>query len=215
MQLKPRLLVSLCLVLCVSGAWWALASPQGNAAAGGEKPTPSDLKARVGAPAPDFTLLDSKGNKHQLSSLKDKVVVLEWVNQQCPWSVKAQPICKELSERYATRGVVWLGVESTAVRKAEENEQYIRDKQIPYPILMDNDGKVGKMYGARTTPHVYVINKGRLVYSGALNNDQQGQLSKDDARHYVAEALDAVLAGKDVPVAETQPWGCSVKYAKK
>ncbi len=172
-------------------------------------------EAEVGATAPDFTLLDQTGKKHKLSDYDDKVVVLEWVNQECPWSVKAVPVCKELAEKYAGKDVVWLGVESTNWRKAEENASYIKDKELPYPILMDNDGKVGKMYGAKTTPHIYVIDEGTLVYAGALHNDQYGKKDEGEVRNYVDEALTAVLADKKVPLAQTTPWGCSVKYEKK
>ncbi len=172
-------------------------------------------KAKVGEAAPTFTLLDCEGKKHNLEDLKDKIVVLEWMNQQCPWCIKALPICKKIKEKYAEKGVVWLGIESTHWRKPSENIKFKRDKGIEYPILMDTDGKVGRAYGARTTPHMFVINKGTLVYAGALNNNQHGRKSTDEARDYVDEALATVLADKDVPVAETTPWGCSVKYAKQ
>jgi len=168
--------------------------------------------ARIGEPAPEFTLLDCNGKKHSLSDYKDKIVVLEWLNQQCPWSVKAVPVMKELRRKYAQDPVVWLGIESTHFRKPEENIQYAKDQELSFPILMDNDGRVGRLYGAKTTPHLYVINKGKLVYMGALHNNQQGDLKESETRHYVDEALRAVLDGKEVPVAETKAWGCSVKY---
>jgi hypothetical protein len=79
---------------------------------------------------------------------------------------------------------------------------------------MDNDGKVGKAYGAQTTPHIFIINKGKVVYNGALHNDQQGVKPEAEKRNYVDEALTAIMDGKPVPVAETKPWGCSVKYKK-
>jgi len=168
--------------------------------------------AKVGEAAPDFTLLDATGTKHTLSQYKDKVVVLEWLNQECPWSVKAVPVVNDLHKKYKEKGVIWLGVESTHWRKAEENVRYAKEKEITFPILMDNDGTVGRLYSAKTTPHLYVINRGKLVYAGALNNNQHGDKKDADVRNYVDEALTAVLAGKDVPLAETKPWGCSVKY---
>lgn len=173
------------------------------------KPEPA---VRIGQPAPDFTLLDCEGNKHTLSDYKDKIVVLEWVNQQCPWSVKAVPVVKEIRGKYAKDSVVWLGIESTHNRKPEENIQYAKDHELGFPILMDNDGRVGRLYQAKTTPHLYVINKGKLVYMGALHNNQQGPRQESEVRHYVDEAIRAVLDGKDVPVAETTAWGCTVKY---
>lgn len=172
-------------------------------------------KAEVGKAAPDFTLTDCFGKQHKLADLKDKVVVLEWVNQQCPWSVKAIEDVKKLRKKFDEKGVVWLGIESTHGRKPGENVEYIKEKELNYPILMDNDGKVGRTYGARTTPHLFVINKGNLVYAGALHDDQYGRKKEGEARHYIDEALTAVLKGEKVPLAETKPWGCSVKYESK
>jgi peroxiredoxin len=179
-------------------------------------PAKSDapVGAKVGAAAPDFTLTDSNGKEHKLSDLKDKVVVLEWVNKECPWCLKAIPAVKALRKTYEPKGVVWLAVDSTHGRKAEDNVAFAKEKDLGYTILMDPDGKVGRLYGAKTTPHVFVINKGTLVYNGALHNNQQGDKPDSEVRNYVDEALGAVLAGKDVPVAETKSWGCSVKYAK-
>jgi len=182
--------------------------PAKPATAPAAKPT----AVKIGQPAPDFTLLDHTGKKHRLSDYADKVVVLEWLNQECPYSVRAVPVVKALSTKYAEKGVVWLGVESTHWRKPEENDKYARDKELKYPILMDNEGKVGRLYGARTTPHIFVINKGTLAYMGALHDDPQGKKAASEIRNYVDEALTAILGGKDVPLAETTPWGCSVKY---
>jgi peroxiredoxin len=168
--------------------------------------------AKVGQGAPDFTLLDSAGKKHGLAELKDKIVVLEWLNQDCPWSAKGMPVCNELASKYAPQGVVWLGIESTHFRTPEQNETYIKDNKLPYPILMDTDGKIGRLYGAKTTPHVFIIEKGKLVYAGGLHNDQAGSKPKAEFRNYVDEGLAALLAGKAVPVAETTSWGCPVKY---
>jgi hypothetical protein len=119
---------------------------------------------------------------------------------------------KELRKKYAGKSVVWLGVESTFWRKPEENTQYLKDKELDFPILMDNDGTVGRMYGAKVTPHIFVINKGKLVYAGALRGKPEGEQPKGESRNYLDEVLKAVLEGKEVPVAETVPWGCSVKY---
>jgi peroxiredoxin len=185
-----------------------------NENASGDAEKSATMRAKVGQPAPDFTLLDCEGEKHTLSSLKDQIVVLEWVNQQCPWSVKAIPEIKRLVKKFKDKGVVWVGVESTHWRKPEENVKYARDQQLAFKILMDNDGRVGKMYSAKTTPHMYVIARGKLVYAGALHNDQYGRKPDGQKRNYVEEALNALLAGKEVPVSETTPWGCSVKYKK-
>lgn len=195
-------------VLAVAFAW----APDRTAGKPGKPGEPPAAKAQVGQEAPDFTLLDSAGQKQALSAHKDKVVVLQWVNQECPWSRKVIPVIAGLQKKYADRGVAWFGIESTHWRKPEENEKYIKDEKLAFPILMDNDGEVGRTYGAKTTPHVFVINKGKLVYAGALHNNQDGQKKESEVRNYLDETLAAVLAGKDVPVAETTAWGCSVKY---
>jgi peroxiredoxin len=164
-------------------------------------------KAEIGKPAPDFELTAVGGGKYKLSDYKDKVVVLEWWNQDCPFSRRYTPTMKALAARYAEKGVVWLAIDSTNYQTAEQDREYQKKHELPYPILMDFDGKVGRRYDARTTPHMFVINRRLLVYSGAIDNR--------DSRNYVAEALDAVLAGKDVPLKTTQPFGCSVKYKEQ
>ena len=125
--------------------------------------------AKVGEAAPDFTLLDATGTKHTLSQYKDKVVVLEWLNQECPWSVKAVPVVNDLHKKYKEKGVIWLGVESTHWRKAEENVRYAKEKEITFPILMDNDGTVGRLYSAKTTPHLFIVNPFKGGLSGLFS----------------------------------------------
>ena len=163
-------------------------------------------KAEVGKPAPDFELKGIDGQTHMLSSYSDKVVVLEWFNQDCPVTRRYTTTMKELAAKYAKSGVVWLAIDSTHYQKAEKDAEYHKTHEMPYPILMDTNGKVGRTYGAMTTPHMFVIEKGNVAYAGAI--DDKGD------RNYVAEALDAVLADKAVPLAKTQPFGCSVKYGK-
>jgi peroxiredoxin len=119
---------------------------------------------------------------------------------------------KELHKKYSEKDVVWLAIDSTHYQTAEKDAKYKKEKEIPYPILMDADGTVGRTYGARTTPHMFVIDKGTLVYSGAIDN---GSPRQRGSRNYVAEVLDALLAGKDVPIDTSKPYGCSVKYARK
>jgi peroxiredoxin len=196
-------------IVCAGLATVAAASAQSQKESVPDKP---HSLAKVGQPAPDFTLVDCTGKKVTLAELKDKVVVLQWVNQECPWSVKAIPAIKEVQKKHAGKGIVWLGIDSTFGRTAEEDANYIKDKELNHAILMDTDGKVGHSYGAKTTPHVFVLNKGTLVYMGALHNNQQGDKKPEEVRNYLDEALSAVLAGKEVPLAETTAWGCRVKY---
>lgn len=174
------------------------------------------------AEAPAFTLTDSNGTQHSLADFKGKVVVLEWFNHGCPFVKKhyAKGNMQALQKTYTDKGVVWLAICSSAEGKqgydtAEGHNKTAKDKGTnATAILIDADGKVGKAYGAKTTPHMYVIDaEGQLVYQGAI--DDKRSTSPDDipgAKNYVAAALDALLAGEGVEVASTVPYGCSVKY---
>ena len=129
--------------------------------------------------------------------------------QGCPFSVKANPTMVKTAEKYKRREVVWLAIDSTYFNEASDNLEYIRKKKIPYPILMDAGGSVGRTYDARNTPHLFVIDKkGVLVYSGAIDNRR----TKQGYRNYVVEAIDLLLQEKPVEVSKTRPYGCRVKY---
>ncbi len=179
-------------------------------------PAPALAKpAAVGKPAPGFTLKDHTGKSVSLKDFKGKYVVLEWVNPTCPVCVRHMDAntVKTLSTKYGEKGVVVLGVNSTHTQTAEHSAKLVADYALPYPVLVDTNGKVGKAYGAKTTPHMYVIDpKGILVYRGAIDSDPDGEATNEV--NYVAQALDECLAGKPVSTADTKPYGCSVKYKK-
>lgn len=158
-------------------------------------------KAEIGKPAPDFTLKSYDGKEHKLSTLKDKVVVLEWFSKDCPACKKYLPDIKALEKKYREKGVVWFAMDSTNYHTDEENAKAAKKMKIEYPILSDFDGKTGKAYGAKTTPHVFIINKGTLVYAGGLLEPSGKK------RAHVDMALDEVLAGKKVSVDTTKPFG--------
>jgi peroxiredoxin len=164
----------------------------------------SELK--IGDPAPDFTLTGSDGKTYKLSDSKDKVVVLQWLNQNCPYCVKAAPMLKETADKFVAKGVVWYGVDSKWDRTSEQANTYIKDQKFPFPILLDPEGDVGHSYHAKRTPHFFIIHKGKLAYMGA-SDDKKG-------RNYVAEALEAIVDGKEPPLAVTEAYGCTVKYKK-
>ncbi len=195
-------------VVWLAAASGAAAQEQRGQAAGAHaaKKAAPRVAARIGMEAPDFALKATDGKTYKLSGLKDKIVVLEWWNRDCPVSRRYVPTMKKLAEKYKDKGVVWLGVDSTHYQTDQKRQAFIRKQAISYPILIDRDGTVGRAYGARTTPHMFIIEKGKLVYAGAI--DDRGK------RNYVAEALDALLAGRKVPLAKTKPFGCSVKYRK-
>jgi len=177
--------------------------------------------AKVGEAAPDFTLKDTAGKEIHLADLTKagKIVVLEWFNPDCPVSQAYHTkdmVMRKLSEELAAKGVVWLAVNSGAPGNQgaglERNQKALEEFSIGYPVLLDESGKVGRLYGAKTTPHMYVIGKdGKLQYAGAID-DSSG---KGEAKtNYVRDAVGSLLAGKDVAVKESKSFGCSVKYGK-
>jgi peroxiredoxin len=180
-------------------------------------------QATIGGPAPAFTAVDSNGKTHRLADFRGKTVVLEWTNHQCPFVVKHYETGNmQRLQREATRdGVVWLSIISSApgqqghVSAADANRLTRERNAAPTAKLLDPTGAVGRAYGARTTPHMYVINaQGQLVYAGAIdNNPGRGADTVSGATNYVSQALAEVKAGKPVSRPVTQAYGCSVKYA--
>ena len=178
--------------------------------------------ATVGQPAPAFTAVDTAGKSVSLADFKGRHVVLEWVNPGCPFVQKHYDAGNmQATQKDATgRGAVWLAINSTAVtasdyRKPADMAAWMRQHNAAATAtLMDADGKVGRAYGARTTPHMYVVDpKGMLVYAGAIDSKATARASDiATATNHVRAALDETLAGKPVSVASTRPYGCSIKY---
>ncbi len=178
--------------------------------------------AVIGEKAPDFTAADSNGKSHTLASYKGKIVVLEWLNHQCPFVKKhyGSGHMQELQKTYTGKGVIWLSVISSAPGKQgystpEEANSVTKEKgAAPTAVLLDPQGIVGKLYSAKTTPHMFIINAdGILVYNGAIDDTPSTDISDmGKAKNYVQSALDELQAGKPVSVATSQPYGCSVKY---
>jgi peroxiredoxin len=169
----------------------------------------------VGDAAPDFTLQDVDGTEVTLSEV-DGIRVLEWLNPDCPFVKRhyQADTMERLAAAYAKRGVTWLTINSTHYMDRAANQQFAKAQGLTQHVLADPSGKVGRQYGAVTTPHMYVIDaRGTIVYAGAIDDDPRGTKG-DDATNYVAAALDEVLAGEPVSTPETKPYGCSVKYAK-
>ena len=179
--------------------------------------------AATGQPAPDFTLTDIDGQSHRLADYKGKVVVLEWNNPDCPIVHKHYDSgnIPKLQHAAQADGVVWLLINSGAA--GEQGADYSADQikawlqqrnSAPNAYLRDPSGQVGHLYGAKTTPHLFVINAdGILVYQGAIDSIRSAD--PDDiprAQNYVVAALAAVKAGQPVAKANTQPYGCNVKY---
>lgn len=181
------------------------------------------LKERTaGSLAPSFTLTDTNGKQHNLADYKGKYVVLEWVNLGCPYvkqhydSGNMQATQKQAIDK----GVVWLSICSSGRWKQGHlsatawNEAIAGRKIASTAVLIDESGTVGKAFGAKTTPHMFIINPdGVLIYQGAINDKPPARkASFEGTRNHVLAALDESLAGKPVSIAATQPYGCSVKY---
>jgi peroxiredoxin len=175
-----------------------------------------------GETAPDFTLKDSKGNSQKLSSFSGKFVVLEWMNPECPFVKKHYSTgnMQSLQKEHTAKGIVWLSIISSAPGKqgyctGPQAEANTKDqKASPTAVLLDPSGEVGQLYGAKTTPHMFVINpEGKLIYMGAIDSIRSAN-SSDCAKadNYIRQTLDAALAGKPVSTPETKSYGCSVKY---
>lgn len=178
--------------------------------------------AIVGQRAPSFELRDADGQSVKLDSYRGKYVVLEWTNFGCPFVGKqyGSGNMQSLQKKYTEKGVVWLTICSSAKGKqgyvdgVGAKEGMKERDAAPTRFLLDPKGSVGKSYGAKTTPHMFVIDrKGTVIYNGAI--DDKPSTNKDDvptAKNYVAAALDESMAGTKVETSATQPYGCSVKY---
>lgn len=177
---------------------------------------------KAGEQAPDFTATDSNGKTHQLSDYRGRYVVLEWTNSGCPFTIKhyATGNMQKLQKEWTGKGVIWLTVLSSAPGKQgyktpeQENAYLKQENASPTAVLMDPTGNLGHLYGAKTTPNMFVIDpKGKIIYAGAI--DDKPTTDKSDvplAKNYVNAALTEAMAGKAVSTPNTVPYGCSVKY---
>jgi peroxiredoxin len=179
-------------------------------------------QAQIGAKAPAFALPDSNGRTVSLADLKGKTVVLEWSNHQCPYVGKHYRgnNMQTLQKKWTAQNVVWLTLISSApgaegyVTGAEANKLTVDRGAAPSAVLLDPKGTVGHAYGARTTPHMYVISgDGTLLYAGGIDDKQSAQLEDlKIAKNFVDQALTELSQGKPVSVTTSRPYGCSIKY---
>jgi peroxiredoxin len=178
---------------------------------------------RVGDPAPEFRATDSNGQTHELSEYRGKFVVLEWHNNGCPYTRKHYESgnMQRLQKEWTARGVIWFTVISSApgqqgyVTAQQENDYLKLMNGSPTAALLDPQGDVGRLYSAKTTPHMFVINPaGVLIYDGAIDSKATtDQADIATATNYVSQALEEAMAGKPVSTPTSRPYGCSVKYA--
>jgi peroxiredoxin len=178
--------------------------------------------AKVNAPAPNFTATDSHNQPHSLDQYQGKYVVLEWHNQGCPFTRKHYESgnMQALQKEWTAKGVVWFTVISSApgnegyVTQGQENDYLAKMHAAPTAALLDPDGKVGRLYNAKTTPDMFIIDpQGKLIYSGAIDNRPTADTGDiQGADNYVSDALTSAMAGKPVANPYTRAYGCSVKY---
>jgi glutathione peroxidase-family protein len=209
-------------VACESGGDQAQTEPSAEARmSSADKETHSGT-ATVSEPAPDFTLTSTAGETHSLSDFSGKYVILEWINFDCPFVKKhyRSGNMQEIQRKYREEGAVWLTICSSAPGKQGYFEGQALDDRIEKEnwmgdaYLLDSDGKVGKMYAAKTTPHMYIIDPdGVLLYAGAID-DTPSTKQEDipESTNYVVEAMTASMAGEEVDPSYTKAYGCSVKY---
>ena len=186
------------------------------------RPAVAAEPATVDSPAPSFALRDAKGASHSLEEYKGKFVVLEWVNFDCPFVRKhyGSGAMQELQRTMTSRGIVWLSICSSAPGKQgyfegdELTERISAEHASPTAYLVDPEGAVGKLYNAKTTPHMFVIDpKGTLIYAGGIDDKattDRGDIAR--ATNYVKAALQEAQEGKSVAIKTTRSYGCSVKY---
>jgi AhpC/TSA family len=196
--------------LAVAALAAALAVPSAQAA------------AVVGQPAPEFSVPDTGGATQSLAAYKGKYVVLEWINFECPFVGKhyGSGHMQKLQKDYTGKGVVWLSINSSATGKqgyypADKAAALMKERGgAPTAYLLDTAGTVGRAYGAKTTPHMFIVDpKGTLIYAGGIDDTPSTDLADiKTAKNFVSKALDEALAGKPVTTTTSQAYGCSVKY---
>lgn len=184
--------------------------------------TAKNTKAEIGKEAPNFTLTSAEGNSHSLADFKGKYVVLEWVNFDCPFVKKhyGSKNMQTLQKEMTSKDVVWLSICSSA----EGKQGHFKGKELLDRIasegsnatayLIDQDGSVGKMYGAKTTPHCYVVSpEGNLIYAGAI--DDKASADAEDiktSKNLVKSCIDEAMSGSEITISTSKPYGCGVKY---
>ena len=185
-------------------------------------PALSSAGVKIGELAPDFTLTDSNNQQRSLSEFAGKYIVLEWFNPECPFVRKHYDSghMQGLQVKYTARDVVWLSIDSSAEGNQgyllpEDANQFIKEENVSSTaVLLDPQGHVGKLYGAKTTPHMFIIDpQGKLVYQGAIDDIPSTDVDDVDiAKNYVDETLSLALSGGQVISFATKSYGCSVKY---
>ena len=210
MKRKANLLAFVLLGIAVLGLT-ALAGPQ--------EESKKSKGVKLGEKVPAFTLMDTGDQERNLADYNGKIVVLEWINPQCPYVVNCYK-SKAMTNAYEAvkkldKSIAWLAINSTSTTNANENGQWIEQFKLKYPILLDTGGKVGQLYDARRTPQMFVIDaEGVLRYNGAIDDNPFARKPAEDATNYVVNAVEQIVAGETVSPDYVKPYGCTVKYRK-
>ena len=183
---------------------------------------PAAAAPAIGQPAPDFTLPDLAGKAVKLSAFKGRFVVLEWVNPDCPYVRKHYDSANmpKLQKEFGGKNVAWLAINSTRAghsefKSPEQMSAWMKQKDgVPAATLIDKDSKVGRLYGATNTPHMYIVDpRGQLIYVGAIDDKRSANPADvKTAKNYVRAAMGEAMAGKPVSTTSTVAYGCTVKY---
>lgn len=180
------------------------------------QPAPGGAQGMVGKTAPDFTGIDLDGKPVKLADHKGKIVVIEWFSSKCPFCkihVKDKKTMQNTLAKFAGKDVAWIAIDSNVaeIAKPDEIKSFAKECGISYPIVLDPDGKIGHSFGAKTTPHMFVIDKaGVIAYEGAIDSDPTGK--EANATNYVETAVQSLVDGSEVATKFTKSYGCSVKY---
>lgn len=176
-------------------------------------------RAKIDAPAPDFVLTDHTGKQHRLSDYAGRIVVLEWTDPMCPFVDRhygdGRMVAVYRAARRLEKGVVWLTINSTPGATVDQNAKWVRRHRIPFPVLLDDDGLVARVYDARMTPQACVIDaKGVLRYRGAVDDNAKGNIPADRVTSYILDAVRRIAADKPVPKGTRRAYGCAIKSAR-
>lgn len=192
----------------------ALAPGAGAKEKAAEEKAAEAATATIGEPAPSFELKDMEGNTRKLSEDRGAIVVLEWINPDCPFVQRhyREGTMTGLRKKYADRNVRWIAIATgETAANTDRLKEFADAHGIDYPILLDEEGNVARSYAARTTPHMYIIDpKGVLRYMGGIDDDAEGH--RDPRRHYTADALEEISSGKTISAPQTKPYGCTIKF---
>lgn len=167
-------------------------------------------EVRIGVAAPDFELPGIDGKTYRLSDYRGKIVVLDWWSAECPASERYDPWFNEMMAHYGKHGVTFLMIDSNAIYDEDEMRRVAKERKVKFPILRDRGNRVADIYGALTTPHLFVVDRrGKLAYEGAI--DDQTWNIHVPTKNYLTTVLDALVAGKATPITASTPFGCTIK----